>query len=201
MKTDEFEPMEVDTGLHRTTRAAEAASDLNEMLPLTLKLRNILVPLDFSEPAEKALRYAVAFGGRFEARITLLHVRELPYYLAEPGFVPAVTPIDDPSEAVTRRLEADVRRLVPPEMHERTLLRVGAPFDEICKAAAELNTDLIILSTHGYTGLKHALMGSTAERVVRHAPCPVLVVRKRQHELPDHRGRCAILAKQMATGA
>jgi nucleotide-binding universal stress UspA family protein len=138
--------------------------------------------LDFSEPAEKALRYAVAFGRQLGARITLLHVRQLPYYLAEPGFVPAAPLVDDPPEAVTQRLEADAHRLVPSEMLERTLLRAGEPFDEICKAAAELNTDLIILSTHGYTGLKHALMGSTAERVVRHAPCPVLVVRKREHE-------------------
>ena len=181
MNTDESKPIEADTDLHRTTRATEASNDLIEMGPLTL-LRSILVPLDFSEPAEKALRYAVAFGRRLEARITLLHVRQLPYYLAEPGFVPAAMPVDDPPEAVTQRLEADARRLVPPEILERTLLRVGAPFDEICKAAAELNTDLIILSTHGYTGLKHVLMGSTAERVVRHAPCPVLVVRKREHE-------------------
>ena len=181
MKTAEAEAIKADTGLHRTTRATEISCDPVAMEPLTL-LRSILVPLDFSEPAEKALRYAVAFGRQLGARITLLHVRQLPYYLAEPSFVPAAPPIEDPPEAVMQRLEADAHRLVPPEMLGRTLLRAGAPFHEICKAAAELNTDLIILSTHGYAGLKHALMGSTAECVVRHAPCPVLVVRKREHE-------------------
>ena len=63
-----------------------------------------------------------------------------------------------------------------------TLARVGRPFVEISELAREMEVDLIILGTHGYTGLKHVLLGSTAERVVRHAPCPVLTVRAEEHE-------------------
>lgn len=61
-------------------------------------------------------------------------------------------------------------------------IRMGRPFSEITEVAAEMNVDVIILATHGYTGLKHVLLGSTAERVVRHAPCPVLTVRVPEHD-------------------
>jgi nucleotide-binding universal stress UspA family protein len=72
--------------------------------------------------------------------------------------------------------------LLPAKMVERVLVRYGTPFAEITDAARTLKADLIILTTHGYTGLKHVFMGSTAERVVRHAPCPVLTVREKEHE-------------------
>ena len=62
------------------------------------------------------------------------------------------------------------------------LVRAGQPYYEITTAAKELDVDLIVITTHGRTGLKHALLGSTAERVVRHAPCPVLTVREREHD-------------------
>ena len=61
-------------------------------------------------------------------------------------------------------------------------LLLGRPADQITKAAKELNIDLIILATHGHTGIKHVVLGSTAENVVRHAPCPVLTVRASEHE-------------------
>jgi nucleotide-binding universal stress UspA family protein len=61
-------------------------------------------------------------------------------------------------------------------------VRDGVPWEEVVTAARESNTDLIILSTHGRTGLSHALLGSVAERVMRHAPCPVLVVRERERD-------------------
>ena len=71
----------------------------------------------------------------------------------------------------------------PPEnVRGQALVRLGQPHREITEAAKELHVDLIVLATHGYTGLKHAFLGSTAERVVRHAPCPVLTVREREHD-------------------
>jgi nucleotide-binding universal stress UspA family protein len=72
------------------------------------------------------------------------------------------------------------RGCIAPELLEKTLVRHGVAFDEITKAARELCVDMIVISTHGYTGLKHVVMGSTAERVVRYAGCPVLVVRERE---------------------
>ncbi|HTD65875.1 MAG TPA: universal stress protein, partial [Candidatus Limnocylindria bacterium] len=71
---------------------------------------------------------------------------------------------------------------IRPALIKSTVVRNGVPFHEIAQAAATLKIDLIVISTHGYTGLKHVLLGSTAERVVRHAPCPVLVVRKEERD-------------------
>jgi nucleotide-binding universal stress UspA family protein len=79
-------------------------------------------------------------------------------------------------------LEALARKELKPAIQSATLVRSGSAFNEIVAVARELQIDLIIIATHGYSGLKHFLLGSTAERVVRHAPCPVLVVRDREHD-------------------
>ena len=90
---------------------------------------------------------------------------------------------DKTKEAAKGRLETLSRQArIPARMLEKLLVRFGTPFAEIADAARSLKVDLIILTTHGYTGLKHVFMGSTAERVVRHAPCPVLTVREKEHE-------------------
>ena len=82
-----------------------------------------------------------------------------------------------------RELERVVKQAgVSPKLIEKTLVRFGRSFHEIADAARTLKVDLIVIATHGYTGLKHALLGSTTERVVRHAPCPVLVVRENEKE-------------------
>lgn len=140
--------------------------------------RCILVPVDFSRFSEKAVRHAVEYARQSGGKIVLLHVQPVPYYPAELGFMPASIPAIAPqSRELRQRLDAEARRLVPPELLDRTELRTGTAFHEICTAARRRRADLIILATHGYTGLKHVLLGSTAERVVRHAPCAVLTVR------------------------
>jgi nucleotide-binding universal stress UspA family protein len=153
------------------------------VIDLIPRVRRILVPVDFSEPSAKALQYAASFARQFDAKISVIHACPVPYYPAEFGGFPTVMPVDEPpTKAIQHRLEEDFRRAIPAEMRGRTLLRSGAAFDEICKAAKSLKADLIIIATHGHTGLKHALLGSTAERVVRHAPCPVLVVRTAERD-------------------
>jgi nucleotide-binding universal stress UspA family protein len=141
--------------------------------------RIILVPVDFSEPAREALDYAVAFAIQFQARLILLHVVEIPYVgsgLGEIELPPVDTEIrGSVDEHLGRIMAEQVGNRLPAE----TLTRSGQPWYEITEAAREIGADLIIIGTHGYTGLKHVLMGSTAERVVRHATCPVLVVRNR----------------------
>jgi nucleotide-binding universal stress UspA family protein len=117
---------------------------------------------------------------QFGAKLTLLHVVEP---AGMPDFV-ATFPLLMENDKVTaerkRHLDRVVRHLeIDPRLIEKTLVRHGRSFNEIADAARTLKADLIIISTHGYTGLKHALLGSTTERVVRHAPCPVLVVRQR----------------------
>ena len=149
------------------------------MVPLVLRLKTILVPIDFSVASEKALTYAVPFAKQFGARITLLHVFHAEFYANEFAYLP--THEEAVRRAVEERLTMVASRRSSPEILEQTLVRRGLPSDQIVNAAKELKADLIVLNTHGYTGLKHILMGSTAECVVRHAPCPVLVVREREH--------------------
>ena len=84
--------------------------------------------------------------------------------------------------SAAKQLEAMAAKELPAEISRDTTVRVGRPFHEIVEAAREGNADLIILATHGHTGLKHMLLGSTAENVVRHASCPVLIVREQEHE-------------------
>jgi len=81
-----------------------------------------------------------------------------------------------------KELEELGSRMMEPEFLKDVVVQVGTAFEVITNTARDCEIDLIVLTTHGKTGLKHAFMGSTAERVVRHAPCPVLVVRKREHE-------------------
>ena len=149
-----------------------------------LKLQNILVPTDFSKPSRKALRYAISFAGQFAARITLLHVVE-PRILPYDEYPLRELILDD--KELMKAARATLGRLCRDEridsflLRER-LIRLGSPSEEIANAARELQVDLIIIATHGYTGLKHIFIGSTTERVIRHAPCPVLVVREKERE-------------------
>lgn len=146
-------------------------------------LKQILVPVDFSSCSLKALRYAVAFARQFKAAITLLYVVQ-PYYL--PGdltggldYAALEKEIEENSE---RELDSLANREVGKKAPWKILLRMGRPVDQITRVADEQNVDLIIISTHGHTGLKHVMLGSTAENVVRHAPCPVLTVRVEEHD-------------------
>jgi nucleotide-binding universal stress UspA family protein len=153
-----------------------------ELVPALLSVKSILVPVDFSDTSKKALHYALRFGEQFGARITLLHVIE-PVATPDFAYHPLLLEADKAKQAAKARLEALCSQLgIQARLVERTLTRYGTPFAEICDAARKLKVDLIIITTHGYTGLKHVLLGSTAERVVRHAPCPVLTVREKEHE-------------------
>ncbi len=149
-----------------------------------LKMQNILVPTDFSEPSRKALRYAVSFAEEFGARITLLHVVK-PVIPTHEDY-PIRRVIQDDKSLVSGAENAlgqlCQREGINPGWIRKALVRLGAPSEEIMKVARESQVDLIVIGTHGYTGLKHIFAGSTTERVVRHAPCPVLVVRDEERE-------------------
>ena len=134
-------------------------------------IKRILVPVDFSARGNKALQTALALAKTLGAKLTLLHVLEPPNY---PVFGYAHIPIQERKwrQASQRKLEA-LQKGTQADIQ----LRTGRAYQEIVAAAKRLKTDLIVTSTHGYTGLVHVLLGSTAERIVRHAPCPVLTVR------------------------
>jgi universal stress protein A len=163
-----------------TASPASAPADMG-LVPSCLQLKHILVPVDFSPPSEKALRYASRFGEQFGSSVTLLHVIQPMVYPSDFGYPPTV--VDTVDQAVRLQIEEKLAGLAQGAgARADILIRVGQPHYEITLAARELNVDLIIVSTHGRTGLKHVLLGSTAERVVRHAPCPVLTVREREHD-------------------
>ena len=139
-------------------------------------LRKILVPVDFSDCSKKALQYAIPFTRQFGAELVLLSVIE-PY-----PAVPEMAPTDFETIDDTRRHLETLRRTIPEMVHARTLLRTGSPAAEIVAAAGDLGIDLIIIATHGRKGLTRMMLGSTTEKVVRHASCPVLIVREAEHE-------------------
>lgn len=160
------------------TSEEQAAAELDRF-----DLKSILVPIDFSADSRKALRYAAAFARQFNAKITLLHVVIPIPASTEYPYGPVAMQFQD--ESTVRTIKDQLLTLGRKEAGDRmsqAVVRCGPAFDEISRAAKELHIDLIVLSTHGYTGLSHILLGSTAERVVRHAPCPVLIVRERGRE-------------------
>src|SRR3954471_16723818 len=140
--------------------------------------KKILVPVDFSKTSIEALQHARDFAQRFGSALVLLHVVEKAPFIAGLETNPMVLSDKEVAQRAKSELDLLAQREFADETSVQTLVRTGKPFNEINQAAAELKADLIIISTHGYTGLKHTLLGSTAERVIRHAPCAVLVVRK-----------------------
>lgn len=148
-----------------------------------LKVRRIVVPIDFSEYSVSALRYARAFAQHFGASLILLHVNEPTVFPSELGYAPIAAETLDQQlrEDAHNRLKVLAAECTSEGLKAETEIRVGRPFNEIVTAAQEMDADMIIIATHGFTGLTHVLMGSTAERVVRHARCPVLVVRENEH--------------------
>ena len=149
-----------------------------------MKLQRILVPTDFSRESAKAMRYAVSMARQFDASITLVHVVEPSYGPADFANAPAAHKNSENQRASQAKSKLGVlgRRILGPCRIVETVIRNGLAFFEITEVAKALSADLIIIGTHGYSGVTRAIMGSTAEKVVRHAPCPVLVVRRHEHE-------------------
>ena len=142
-------------------------------------IKKILFPTDFSSFAVHALQYAVAMAYEFDATLYMLYVEEvLPYIPGDPE-----RKFPDPAE-VEQHAHSQMDSHL--EKHEaltaKRFVARGIPADEICEFAKAEEIDLIVMATHGRTGLKHVLMGSTTEKVVRKAPCPVLSVRHPEHE-------------------
>ncbi len=152
-----------------------------------IKIESILVPLDFSRPAMQAFDYAVTLAKRFDAQVELLHVQSPDEACAVPGAGHLIRECAERATLIHKRLGQLDGAQKPEFWPEHCRIRAGHPYEEICKVARELNVDLIVLGSRGNTGLKRVLLGSTAERVVRFAPCPVLVVRKWKRTNPIRR--------------
>ncbi len=157
-----------------------------------MRMNRILVPLDFSAPSMNALTHARGLAKRFGAALTVLHVVE-PVYVAEPymGIAPEVGRFLDEeirnAKSILARIAADLKKQ---RLKVRTLVVAGPPALLIVDTAQSSGANLIVMATHGRTGLAHAFIGSVAEKVVRTATCPVLTVRAVAAELPaPHRVR------------
>jgi len=147
------------------------------------RIKTILVPVDFSNCSREGLRYAIAFANEFGAKIVLLHATYLGYVYSSEGT--AIYDIPGLQKAARKTAERKMRELVRSvnfgAVKYQTAFTDGSPVLDICAFAKDHDVDLIITSTHGFTGFTHILIGSIAEQVVRHAPCSVLVVPSHPH--------------------
>ena len=147
-----------------------------------IALKRILVTTDFSPESRKAFRYAVAFAKQFGAALDVISIVEPVPIMSGPEMAPVAVDPSATAKSTKQMLLKWIGREVPSTVQATALVRQGRAFLEIVAAAQQRGADLIVISTHGYSGLMHVFMGSTAERVVRHAPCPVLVVRQHEHD-------------------
>lgn len=155
----------------------------------------ILATTDFSAQALPAVRYAMALGGKLGASVTLVHVVEPAAPLARMDSVVLARPDSEIAAMARLRLEEMARQEGQAVPRASSVVRTGTPFHEIVLIAEEREVDLIVIGTHGRTGLKRVWLGSTAERVVRHATCPVLTVPTREHARRSSRPALFRIAK------
>jgi len=159
----------------------KATAPAAALAPVQFHISKILVPVDFSEHSQKALRYALAFASQFDAGVTLVHIVEQMVYPGDWMYPPLAV-----SDFATEKREQMIERLRALDagsgVKTHHMVRLGRAWQEVIEIAREQQSDLIILATHGYTGLKHVLLGSVAEKIVRHAPCPVLSVRPEERD-------------------
>jgi nucleotide-binding universal stress UspA family protein len=140
-------------------------------------ISHILMPTDFSWASQAALEMAVDLARRFGARLTLFHAHQVPSYVFPDGVMPVQSQM---LMELERTVVAELTRLAAPiaaqGLKVETRHTLGAPAAEICRAAEELGADLVVMGTHGRSGLGHFLLGSVAEKVLRRAHCPVLTI-------------------------
>ena len=150
-----------------------------------IQMKRILLPTDFSEFSRYAMDYAVSFAAQYQARLYVLHVLVSPHalvgYEAAP-FVSYERLFADMKRSADQAMSSFIPEDVKKDLQVETAIAQGTPFLEILKFAKEKDVDLIVIATHGRTGLKHVLFGSVAEKVVRKSPCPVLSIRHPEHE-------------------
>jgi len=148
-----------------------------------MDVRTILVPIDSSKCSEKAFTWALALAEQWHARMILLHVVPVPAYpphIRETHFDPA-----EFETAITDNAEARTKEFVPyagsGAVSIDTKIILGQPCNDICQVAEQEKADLIVMGSHGRSGVSQVLLDSVAERVVQQASCPVLVVGKKAH--------------------
>lgn len=142
--------------------------------------RHIVAPTDFSEPSQQALDAAVDLAATFGAKLTIVHTFEIPWYAyAGQASIPVdcISSLEETARMMLSGTLEHVRRRIPDATAE---LRTGVPWEQTVAAVEEIGADLVVMGTHGRSGIAHALIGSVAEKVARHSPVPVLTIRPRR---------------------
>jgi nucleotide-binding universal stress UspA family protein len=141
-------------------------------------LKRILVPVDFSTHSLGALEYAKKLAEKFNSELILVHVVEPMVFMTDFSLgqisIPAI------ERELIKKAESEIKKIrdkINDKFRVKTIVKLGKPFIEIVQVARDENIDLIVMGTHGHTGVEQILFGSTAEKVVRKSPCPVLTVR------------------------
>ncbi len=165
--------------LKKRKKKLEQVSKKNLIFNGPLEIKKILVPIDFSEHSKNALKFAVSFAKHFKSELLLLYVVEPTIYPADFSFGQVAVPNIENELRERGRIELEQLAInhIGDELQSKTFVLTGKPFLEIINTALDMEVDLIIIATHGHTGVEHILFGGTAEKVVRKAPCPVLIVR------------------------
>ncbi len=153
-----------------------------------ITIKTILLPTDGSVCSSKAMAYALSFAKQYGGRVVALHVidrrweEQTRVAFAEVGQDLTRKIRDGYAEEARRILQEVADAGARAGVSVETRMVTGIPFDDIVRIGADLPADLIIMGTHGRTGVSHLLLGSVAEKVVRRAPCPVLTVRQEEHD-------------------
>jgi nucleotide-binding universal stress UspA family protein len=146
-----------------------------------IRFKSLLVAVDFSKPSMKALENALGLASEFGAQVRLIHVLEPPTVFNSE--YPAYARWDRVAiDGAKVRLDALINEKIDEQIPVNSEVRMGRAYKLICVAAKNAKSDLIVIGTHGFTGLKRLFLGSTAEKVIRHAPCSVLIVRSHKNE-------------------
>ena len=150
-----------------------------------ITLKKILFPTDFSDSSLEALKYAITLARDYKAKLIVMHVIDEKFFSEGLGLARAIS-FEEMEKEMKQEAEKQLKVIIPSEEGEgierETLLCRGTPFLEIIKAAHEKSVDLIVIGSHGRSGLEHIIFGSTAQKVVRKAPCPVLSVKPPERE-------------------
>lgn len=144
-----------------------------------MNFKTILFATDFSEGSDFAVQYALSMARKFDGKLLIVHIINEPVDLR--GFYVPHISFDKLEEEIEQGAEKLMEKFCRTHLHDfknyESFVSPGIPYDEIIKKAVDFNADLIVLGTHGRTGLDHVLFGSTAEKVVRKSPVPVMTIR------------------------
>jgi universal stress protein A len=147
-----------------------------------ISLKKILCPIDHSDCSKEALKYAVSLAMKDEAKLLLLHVIDIRSFNEGLDAMTKQMPDEETLEQLRVKLLDCIPEEIRDDMDIEAIVVQGIPFAEIISTAKEKEIDMIVIGSHGRTGLSHMMLGSVSEKVVRKAPCPVLTVRQPGHE-------------------